>query len=91
MLFLFVYLVYLAFMCSLAYVAYFKDKMKARKGLPRISERVLLSVGFFGGAIGALIAMKKHRHKTRHFYFYIINIIGIIMHIGVGALIVIFA
>ena len=66
---------------------YFKDKMKARKGLTRIPERLLLGVGFFGGSIGALVAMKKHRHKTRHAHFYVINIAGIFAQIAVGALI----
>ena len=78
-------------MCAAAYTVYFKDKMKARKGLPRIPERVLLGVGFFGGSIGALAAMKKYKHKTRHFYFYIINIFGIAAQIALGCLIVVMA
>ena len=30
---------------------------------------VLLSVGFFGGAVGALLGMKLFRHKTKHWKF----------------------
>lgn len=74
-------------MCAITYTVYFKDKLKARKGLPRTSERALLTLGVIGGAIGALVAMKKHRHKTRHIHFYLVNIFSIALHIAAAILI----
>ena len=53
----------------------------------RVPEKVLLGLGFFGGAIGALAAMQIFRHKTKHYYFYVVNIIGLIWQVAVAVLI----
>lgn len=74
--------VYLAVMSLAAIVMYFADKVKAKRGKWRISEKALLTVGFIGGAIGALFAMKTFRHKTKHYYFYVINVIGLVWQIA---------
>lgn len=66
----------------IAFVLYFADKKKAQKNKWRIKEATLLGFGFFGGAIGALIAMKIFRHKTKHWYFWIVNILGLIWQIA---------
>ncbi len=42
------------------------DKLLAKWDKRRISEKTLLSVAFFGGALGAWIAMVLFRHKTKH-------------------------
>lgn len=76
------YLVFIGVMSLLAFVAYFADKKKAKKGAWRISEKVLLCMGFLGGSVGALAAMQMFRHKTRHYYFYIVNILGLIWQVG---------
>lgn len=79
------YLVYLAFiavMSLLAIILYAGDKKKAKSGAWRTPEAVLLGFGFFGGAIGALIAMKSFRHKTKHWYFWVVNILGLIWQIA---------
>ena len=44
----------------------------------RIKEKILLSFGFFFGAFGALFAMHTFRHKTKHWYFWLVNILGLI-------------
>lgn len=62
----------------LAFILYGIDKKRAKKNQWRISERTLLLVGFCGGAVGALAGMKIFRHKTRHWYFWAVNILGII-------------
>ena len=45
------------------------DKLKAKKGWWRISERTLLLLASLGGSIGAQLAMQMFRHKTQHAKF----------------------
>ncbi len=78
---LYYYIGFLAVMSALAFVLYFADKRKAQCGAWRIKESLLLSVGFLGGAVGALLAMKLFRHKTKHSYFWIVNFAGLVLHI----------
>ena len=58
------------------------DKRKAKKHLWRIPESVLLGIGFFGGAIGALTAMHLFRHKTNHWYFWVVNVLGLAFQVA---------
>lgn len=69
-----------ALMSILAFIQYALDKFlaKARFGV-RLREARLLIFGFFGGAVGALLAMLLFRHKTRHKSFWIINCMGLIL------------
>ncbi len=55
-----------------AFFAYGLDKSRAKRKKWRIPESVLLSIGFLGGAAGALLGMIVFRHKTRHWYFWVI-------------------
>ena len=75
------YLIFLAVMSVIALILYKADKVKAQKDKWRISEKTLLSFGFFGGAVGALLGMKWFRHKTKHWYFWAVNFIGLIWQI----------
>lgn len=77
-----VYPAFLAVMSLLAIILYAGDKKKAKKGAWRTPESVLLGFGFFGGAIGALIAMNSFRHKTKHWYFWVVNVLGLIWQIA---------
>lgn len=70
------YLIYLAIMSVIAFIEYGIDKSKAESHQWRIKESVLLSLGFFGGALGAFLGMKIFRHKTKHWYFYVVNYLG---------------
>ena len=70
-------------MSLIAFILYALDKAKAKRGAWRIPESVLLGWGFFGGAVGALLGMKTFRHKTKHWYFWAVNILGLILHIGI--------
>ena len=72
----------IAFMSIVSFILYGVDKRKAKREAWRIPEAVLLGWGFFGGACGALCAMKFFRHKTKHWYFWAINILGLILHIA---------
>ncbi len=77
------YLIFSAVMSLTAIILYCADKSKAKHGAWRIKESILLGIGFLGGAVGALIGMKLFRHKTKHFYFWIVNILGLILQIGI--------
>ena len=81
------YLIYLAVMSVLALVLYKADKEKAKRKKWRISEKTLLLTGLLGGAAGALAAMQLYRHKTKHWYFWAVNILGLLLQIGILAVI----
>lgn len=66
----------------LAFILYGVDKRKAKRGLWRIPEKTLLLTSFLGGALGGLAAMQIFRHKTKHWYFYAVNLIGLAWQIG---------
>ena len=61
----------------ISFVLYGADKAKAKKKAWRIPEKVLLLWGFLCGSVGALAAMQLFRHKTKHYYFYLVNILGL--------------
>ena len=48
-----------------AYFTYWLDKRRARSGGRRISERELVAWPLVGGWAGALLAMRRLRHKTQ--------------------------
>ncbi len=58
------------------------DKFQAKNDGWRVSEKVLLSLGGFGGAIGGLIGMQIFHHKTRKNYFWVINGLAAVAHIA---------
>ncbi len=76
-------------MSVIAFILYAVDKSKAKKGAWRIPEAVLLGWGFFGGAIGALVAMKNLRHKTKHWYFWAVNILGLLWQVALVVVMII--
>ncbi len=82
-----IYLLVIAVMSVLSFFLYASDKRRAKKKRWRIKESVLLSFGFFGGAVGAIAAMKLFRHKTKHWYFWAVNTIGLVLQIAAGAII----
>ena len=67
-------------MTVVTFVLYGTDKRKAKKHRWRTPEAVLLGCGLAGGFLGALIGMKLFRHKTRHLYFWIINVLSAVLH-----------
>ncbi len=62
----------------ISFILYGVDKAKAKKKAWRIPEKVLLLWGFLCGSVGALAAMQLFRHKTKHFYFYFVNVLGLL-------------
>ena len=85
-----IYLIAIAAISVIAFFVYGIDKIKAIRGTFRISERTLLLLGFFGGGAGAIAAMQLFRHKTRHWYFYAINILGLAWQVAVLIMIMIY-
>lgn len=73
----------IAVLSLICFILYAVDKNKARQNEWRIPEKVLLLVGLFGGALGGILGMRTFRHKTKHWYFWVINILGLIIHVGV--------
>ena len=76
------YLVYIAIMSITGFMLYGIDKLRAMHSRFRIRESVLLSVGFFGGAAGAILGMIFFRHKTRHWYFWFVNAFGAVLQVS---------
>ena len=47
------------------------DKLRARKGGPRVPEATLFLMALIGGSIGGIAGMYCFRHKTKHMSFVI--------------------
>ena len=56
----------------------------ARRANRIIQQRTLLLLGLLGGAPGALAAMKRFRHKTKHNPFWIGNTLGLIWQLALS-------
>lgn len=85
-----IWIVYLCAIGAISLVAFFlyaSDKAKAIRGKWRIPEKVLLGFSFFGGAVGGTLAMFLFRHKTKHWYFWAVNFLGLVWQIAAGVLI----
>ena len=52
---------------------YAYDKMAAKSGWRRISEKSLLTISILGGCFGGTLAMYLLRHKTQHTRFILVN------------------
>jgi uncharacterized membrane protein YsdA (DUF1294 family) len=52
---------------------YAYDKMAAKSGRWRISEKSLLTISILGGCFGGTLAMYLLRHKTQHMRFILVN------------------
>ena len=74
-----------AVMSVITFFVYAADKLKAKTKAWRVPEKVLLGLSFFGGAIGGYAAMSIFRHKTKHWYFQVINLLSIALHVGIIA------
>ena len=62
-------LIYVAAMTLIAFLAMGLDKLKAKRGARRISEKALFLLAILGGSIGSVAGMYAFRHKTQHWYF----------------------
>lgn len=80
----FVYLIYVVLLSAVTFATYGSDKKKAKRGARRVPEKTLLWMSFLGGAFGGFAAMQIFRHKTKgeHWYFTVVNLLGIVLHAG---------
>ena len=69
----------------ITFFLYAADKSKAKRRAWRIPEKVLLGFSFLGGAVGGLCGMNLFRHKTKHWYFWAVNVIGLIWQVALIA------
>ena len=72
--------IYLGAISVITLFAYLIDKLKAKAGAWRIPEKVLLGLSLLGGAFGGIIGMYLFHHKTKHWYFVVLNVFGVILH-----------
>ena len=72
---------YLAIINAVSFLLMLIDKVKAKKKMWRIPERVLLGVSAVGGSLGGLLGMRLFRHKTKHAQFYIGIPVMLVIHI----------
>ena len=56
---------------------YDKKISKKNKVELRIPEKTLLILSALGGSVAMYITMLTVRHKTKHFYFYLVNVAGL--------------
>ena len=78
------YLIVLAIVGLINFCLYAADKSKAKRGEWRIPEKVLLGFSFFGGGIGGYLAMFVCHHKTKHWYFHAVNILGLLWQLALA-------
>ena len=68
----------------ITFFLYAADKSKAKRRAWRIPEKVLLGFSFLGGAVGGLCGMNLFRHKTKHWYFWAVNVLGLAWQIALA-------
>ena len=61
--------IYILIINIAAFILYGIDKVRAKRGEWRISEKSLFLVALIGGSVGAIVGMHVFHHKTRHWYF----------------------
>lgn len=71
-----------AIISLITFILYGVDKRRAKRGKWRIPERVLIGFSLLGGGVGGWLGMKLFRHKTRHWYFHLINILGTALQVA---------
>ncbi|MHB8135587.1 MAG: DUF1294 domain-containing protein [Anaerolineaceae bacterium] len=59
------------------------DKFRAQTQQWRVPERVLFTLMVIGGAFGAVIGMQVFHHKTRKNVFWVVGILGCIIHAAI--------
>ena len=62
-------LYYLAAVNLVTFLVYGIDKLRAKRGAWRVSEKTLFVLPLLGGSVGAIAGMRVFHHKTKHWYF----------------------
>ena len=69
----------------IVFCPYGADKRRAKKGAWRIPERTLLTGTWLLGGVGALLAMRAFRHKTKHIAFQVSAPVGAVLSLTLMA------
>src|SRR6202020_718319 len=77
------YLIVVAVMSLVSFIAYGLDKQRAVNGTRRVSERTLHLMAFLGGWPGALIGQRQFHHKTYKVPFRIVFWLVVAAHVGI--------
>lgn len=64
------------------FALYGADKQRAKRGAWRISERTLLLGTWLMGGVGAWLAMRMFRHKTKHLAFQLSAPLGAVLSLA---------
>lgn len=67
---------------ALTIYLFWYDKKQAVAGLRRIPEKTLLTLAAIGGSVGALLAQRVFRHKTRKQPFATLLLLIALIHAG---------
>ena len=65
----------------ITFILYGVDKRRAKQGAWRIPEKTLLTGTWLLGGVGAWLAMRVFRHKTKHIAFQVSAPIGAVLSI----------
>lgn len=65
------------------FALYGADKQRAKRGAWRIPEKMLLTGTWLLGGVGAWLAMRTFRHKTKHIAFQVSAPAGAVLSIAV--------
>ena len=84
-----IFIIALAAVSLITFILYGADKSKAKRGAWRIKESVLIGFSLLCGAAGGMLAMNVFRHKTKHWYFWLWNIVGLVWQAGVLILLIV--
>jgi uncharacterized membrane protein YsdA (DUF1294 family) len=77
------YLIVVAVMSLVCFIAYGLDKRQAANGGRRVPERTLHLLAFLGGWPGALLGQRQFRHKTQKVKFRIVFWMVVVLHVGI--------
>lgn len=69
---------YLILLNLLGFILMGMDKRRAIRHAWRIPEAHLFGCAILGGSLGSILGMYTFRHKTKHWYFWLVNILGLI-------------
>ena len=69
----------------ITFALYGIDKRRAKKGAWRIPEKTLLTGTWLLGGVGAWLAMRTFRHKTKHIAFQVSAPVGAVLSIALMA------
>ncbi len=66
----------------ITFILYGVDKRRAKKGAWRIPEKALLTGTWLLGGVGAWLAMRVFRHKTKHIAFQVSAPVGAVLSVA---------